>query len=186
MYSDRLFQKLAAGNVKKSVKDYYIYFFTLTCAVCLFYSFNSIGTQFASLGLEDPLNYLMFSSGMIAGFSVLVCVIMGALVVYANRLLLRRRKKEMGVYATLGMERRDLNRLLMKETLRVGVFSLIFGLALGIFAAQILSLATARLVGISLSSYRFMVSGYAMALSVVFFGILFLFVHWFNVRELAG
>lgn len=185
MYSDRLFQKLAAGNVKRSVKDYYIYFFTLTCSVCLFYSFNSISTQFASLGLEDPLNYLMFSSGVIAGFSVLVCVIMGALVVYANRFLLRRRKKELGVYATLGMERRDLNRLLMKETLRVGVFSLVFGLALGIFAAQILSLVTARLVGISLSSYRFMVSGYAMALSVVFFGILFLFVHWFNVRELG-
>lgn len=185
MYSDRLFQRLAAGNVRKSVKDYYIYFFTLTCSVCLFYSFNSIGTQFASLGLEDPLNYLMFSSGVIAGFSILVCVIMGALIVYANRFLLRRRKKELGVYATLGMERKDLNRLLMKETLRIGVFSLIFGLALGIFAAQILSLATARLVGISLTSYRFMVSGYAMALSVLFFGILFLFVHWFNVRELG-
>ena len=182
--SNKVFQSLAIRNVKKSAKDYFIYFFTLMLSVALFYSFNSISTQFESLGLEDTLSYLSFSSGVLTVFSILVCFIMGALVVYANRFLLKRRKKEMGVYATLGMERRDLNRLLMKETFCIGIFSLAAGLVLGIFAAQILSLATAKLTGISLSAYHFMISPKAIALSILFFGILFFFVHHFNVREL--
>lgn len=182
--SSRLFNELSAKNVKKSRKDYFIYFFTLMLSVCLFYSFNSVSTQFASLGLDDKLNYLAASSAVLTGFSVIVCIIMGALVVYANRYLLRRRKKEMGIYATLGMDRRDLNRLLMRETLRIGIFSLASGLVLGIFAAQILSLITAKLARINLSSYRFMISGKAIVLSIVFFGILFYFVHLFNIKEL--
>lgn len=181
---NQYFYRLASRNVRKCAKDYFIYFFTLMLSVCLFYSFNSVSTQFASLGLEDTLSYLSFSSGVLTFFSVLVCIIMGALVVYANRFLLKRRKKEMGIYATLGMERRDINRLLMRETLRIGVFSLAAGLFLGIFAAQILSLATARLAGLSLADYRFMISGKAIVLSILFFGILFYFVHLFNVREL--
>lgn len=179
-----MFDELAARNVKKSAKNYQIYFFTLMLSVCLFYSFNSVSTQFASLGLEDKLNYLSFSSSVLTAFSVVVCIIMGTLVVYANRFLLKRRKKEMGIYATLGMEREDLNRLLMKETLRIGVVSLIAGLVLGIFAAQILSLITAKLAGLSLTSYHFMISIKAIILSVIFFGILFFFVHRFNVKEL--
>lgn len=182
--SSKIFHELAVRNVKKSAKDYFIYFITLMLAVCLFYSFNSVSTQFTSLGLEDRFNYLMFSSSVLTVFSVLVCFIMGALVVYANRFLLRRRKKEMGIYATLGMEQKDLNRILMKETLRIGVVSLASGLVLGVFAAQILSLMTAKLAGISLTSYRFMISGKAILLSIIFFGILFIFVHRFNVKEL--
>lgn len=182
--SSELFNELASKNVRKSARDYFIYFLTLMLSVCLFYSFNSVSTQFSSLGIEDKLNYLAFSSSMLNAFSVVVCVIMGALVVYANRFLLRRRKKEMGIYATLGMERKELNHLLMKETLRIGVFSLISGIALGIFAAQILSLLTAKLAGISLISYHFMISFKAIGLSVLFFGILFFFVHRFNIREL--
>lgn len=182
--SNSFFNKLAARNVKKSSKDYFIYFFTLMLSVCLFYSFNSISDQFSSLGLEDNLNYLAFSSSMLSVFSILVCVIMGSLVVYANRFLLKRRKKEIGIYATLGMQRKDLNRLLMKEVFRIGVGSLIAGLVLGIFAAQILSLITAKLIGINLGSYSFMISIKAIIMSIIFFGILFFFVHLFNVREL--
>lgn len=182
--SSSIFDELAARNVKKSAKNYNIYFFTLMLSVCLFYSFNSVSTQFASLGLEDRLSYLSFSSSILTAFSLLVCCIMGGLVVYANRFLLKRRKKEMGIYATLGMERSMLNKLLMKETLRIGAMSLAAGLVMGVFAAQILSLITAKLAGLSLESYRFMISFKAIILSVLFFGVLFFFVHLFNVREL--
>ena len=182
--SSKIFNELAARNVKKSAKDYFIYFFTLMLSVCLFYSFNSVSTQFLSLGLNDRLSYLSFSSAVLLFFSVIVCMVMGGLVVYANRFLLRRRKKEMGIYASLGMERRDLNNLLLKETLRIGVLSLAAGLVLGIFFAQILSLFTAKMTGISLTAYKFMFSGKAILLSVVFFGTVFFFVHRFNVKEL--
>lgn len=179
-----LFDKLAIRNVKKSTKDYFVYFFTLMLSVCLFYSFNSISTQFASLGLEDNLNYLAFSSSMLTAFSLLVCVIMGVLIVHANGFLLRRRKKEMGVYSVLGMSRKNLNRLLMKETLWIGIISVAAGLILGIFVAQILSLATAKLIGISLTSYRFMISIKAIFMSIFFFFVLFFFVYRFNIKEL--
>lgn len=180
----RFFNKLSFRNVKKSAKDYFIYFFTLTLSVCLFYSFNSVSAQFAALGLKDTMSYLSFSSGVLTALSVLVCFVMGALVVYANRFLLKRRKKEMGIYATLGLERGDINRLLMRETFWIGVVSLAAGLVVGIFAAQILSLLTASLAGLGLADYRFIISIKAIVLSILFFSILFFFVHLFNVKEL--
>ena len=64
---NQYFYKLASRNVRKCAKDYFIYFFTLMLSVALFYSFNSVSTQFASLGLEDTLNYLAFSSGVLVG-----------------------------------------------------------------------------------------------------------------------
>ena len=105
--SKKVFKELAAKNVKKSAKDYFIYFFTLTFAVCLFYTFNSIKDQFEILGIPDTFNYLAASQGAIAAVSVVSCMIIGFLVSYANRFLMKRRKKEFGVYFTLGMDRRD-------------------------------------------------------------------------------
>lgn len=149
-------------------------------SVCLFYSFNSVSTQFSSLGIEDKLNYLAFSSSMLNAFSVVVCVIMGALVVYANRFLLRRRKKRWGFMRRLewaknssAHERNPSDWCVLSD----------FRDCFGNFAAQILSLLTAKLAGISLISYHFMISFKAIGLSV-YFGILFFFVHRFNIREL--
>lgn len=181
---DRFINRLAVRNLKRSERDYFVYFFILTLSVALFYSFNSVSTQFASLGLEDTLSYLSFFSGILNAFSIVVCAVMGALVVYANRFMMRRRKREMGVYATLGMRQKDLRRMLLQETLCIGVFSLGAGIVLGLFLTQILSLMTARLMGLELSAYRFMISVKAVGLSILFFGILFYFVHLFNVRGL--
>lgn len=182
--SKKVFRQLASKNVKKSAKDYFIYFFTLTFAVCLFYTFNSIGAQFTAFDIPDTLNYLAAAQGAMAGVSVLVCGIIGFLVVYANRFLMKRRKKEFGIYSVLGMERRDISRILMKETVLIGSFSLIAGLVLGVLASQGLTMITAKVAGVGLNSYSFIFSPQAMAASVIFFGLIFLFVHIFNVREM--
>lgn len=91
--SGTVFKELAAKNVKKSARDYLIYFFTLMFSVCLFYTFNSISSQFTMMGIDDSQNFLSFASGMILMVSVFICMIIGALIVYANRFLLKRRKK---------------------------------------------------------------------------------------------
>lgn len=182
--SKKVFRQLASKNVRKSAKDYFIYFFTLTFAVCLFYTFNSIGAQFAAFDIPDTLNYLSAAQGAMAGVSVLVCAIIGFLVVYANRFLMKRRKKEFGIYSILGMERRDISRILMKETVLIGGFSLIAGLVLGVLASQGLTMITSKIAGVGLASYSFIFSPGAMAASVIFFGLIFLFVHIFNVREM--
>ncbi|MCQ4637096.1 ABC transporter permease [Anaerovorax odorimutans] len=182
--SEKVFKELASKNVKKSAKDYFIYFFTLTFAVCLFYTFNSIEAQFSSLGLHDSLNYLAASQWAMAGVSVFVCIIIGFLVVYANRFLMKRRKREFGIYSVLGMDKKDLEHLLMKETLRIGGAALVFGFLLGIVLSQGLSMITAKMANAGLDHYSFIISGKALLEAVVFFGLTFLFVHLFNVREI--
>lgn len=181
--SKKVFRKLAAKNVKKSMKDYFIYFFTLTFAVCLFYTFKSIGAQFAAFQIPDTLNYLEAAKGAMAGVSVLVCGIVGFLVVYANRFLMKRRKKEFGIYSVLGMERKDISKILMKETIRVGGVSLAAGILLGIVASQGLTMITGKIAGVGLKHYAFIFSPGAVLASVVFFALVFLCVHLFNVRE---
>lgn len=182
--SGNAFKQLAVKNVKKSARDYLIYFFTLMFSVCLFYTFNSISAQFDMMGIDDSQNFLSFASGMILMVSVFICVIIGALIVYANRFLLKRRKKEIGIYITLGMRKEDILALLMRETLLIGGVSLVSGMAAGIFVSQGLALVTAKVIGIGLGNLHFFFSMAAAIKSVLFFGVVFGFVHCFNAKEI--
>ncbi|MGI6069704.1 MAG: FtsX-like permease family protein [Blautia sp.] len=182
--SKKVFRQLARKNVKKSAKDYFIYFFTLTFAVCLFYTFNSIGEQFTAFGILDTLNFLSAAQGFMIGVSLLVCAIVGFLVVYANRFLMRRRKKEFGIYSVLGMDKRDIGKILMKETILIGFASLGFGILLGILASQGLTMITAKIAGVPVSAYSFVFSIKALGAAVLFFGLTYFCVHLFNVKEM--
>ena len=104
-----MYSKIAIGNVKKSFKDYSIYFLTLTLAVCIFYSFNSIESQKAILELnQNESENLDLLFNIISYISVFVSGILGCLIVYANNFLIKKRKKELGIYMTLGMENKDI------------------------------------------------------------------------------
>lgn len=180
--SKDLFERLAKRNVRNSSRDYLIYFLTLAFSVALFYTFNSIDAQFTAFDIPDRLNFLAFSAGMLAAVSVLVCLIIGFLVVYANHFMLRRRKREMGIYMTLGMEFEDISALLWRETWIIGGVSLITGLASGILLSQGLSFMTAGIIGAEITNYRFVLSIKAVLMSVLFFGLLFFLVYRWNVR----
>ena len=180
--SKKVFRQLARKNVKKSAKDYFIYFFTLTFAVCLFYMFNSIGAQFEAFQIPDTLNYLSAAQGAMVGISVIVCGIIGFLVVYANRFMMKRRKREFGIYSVLGMENKDIRKILMKENILIGSTSLISGIALGILASQALTMITGKIAGIALTGFTFVFSINSLIAAVLFFGVTFFFVHLFNIR----
>lgn len=182
--SGTAFKKLAAKNVRKSADDYLIYFFTLMFSVSLFYTFNSIGSQFAMMNMDDSQNFLSFASGMILMVSVFICVVIGALIVYANRFLLKRRKKEIGIYITLGMEQKDILALLMRETLLIGGISLVLGIVAGIALSQGLALITAKVTGVALTNLHFFFSAGAAAKSVLFFVTVFVFVHFIQAKEI--
>ena len=81
-----MFSNLAVKNVKKSIKDYLIYFLTMTFGVCLFYMFNSIDSQASMMQLSaaqyDSINALI---KLIDSLSVFISVILGLLIVYANQ-----------------------------------------------------------------------------------------------------
>lgn len=88
--------------MKKSFKDYAIYFLTLVLGVAIFYMFNSLDSQEAMLTVSESARELIkLMISMLGMVSVFVAVILGLLIVYANNFLINRRKKEFGIYMTL-------------------------------------------------------------------------------------
>ncbi|WP_163185408.1 DUF4006 family protein [Clostridium sporogenes] len=172
-----MYSKIALKNIKKSYKDYTIYFLTLILAVCIFYSFNSIESQKVLIEIE----FMSEIMKGISGVSVLVSIILGGLIVYANNFLIKRRKKELGIYMILGMGKRKISRILVTETFIVGVISLVGGLILGIGVSQGLSTFTLKLFDVGMDEYKFIVSTSAIGKTILYFGTMFLLVMIFNV-----
>ncbi|MHB9927140.1 ABC transporter [Clostridium botulinum] len=172
-----MYSKIALKNIKKSYKDYTIYFLTLILAVCIFYSFNSIESQKVLIEIE----FMSAIMKAISGVSVLVSIILGGLIVYANNFLIKRRKKELGMYMILGMGKRKISRILVTETFIVGVISLVGGLILGIGASQGLSTFTLKLFNVGMDEYKFIISTSAIGKTILYFGTMFLLVMIFNV-----
>ncbi len=181
-----MYSKIAIGNVKKSFKDYSIYFLTLTLAVCIFYSFNSIESQKAILELnQNESENLDLLFNIISYISVFVSGILGCLIVYANNFLIKKRKKELGIYMTLGMGKQKISKILIIETILVGFISLVGGLILGIVLSQGLSIFTSKLFDVSMTEYRFVISPKSIGKTILYFGIIFILVTVLNTFTIS-
>lgn len=173
--------KMAVNNVKKSFKDYTIYFLTLTFSVCIFYSFNSIHAQTAVLEVgKSSLSYMRTLTNLISIISVFISFILGGLIVYANNFIIKRRTRELGIYMILGMGKNKMSKIFIYETLIIGGLSLGVGLVLGIIASQGLSVITANLFALNMTSFNFILSIEAIIKTVLYFGIAFIVVIVFN------
>lgn len=176
-----MYSKIALKNVKKSFKDYTIYFLTLTLAVCIFYSFNSIESQKALVEVSSTEgDYVTILSDVISYISVFVAIILGSLILYANNFLIKKRNNELGLYMTLGMGKSKISRILIIETIIVGMLSLISGLILGLIASQGLSILVSKLFEFKMDEYSFIISPSAISKTILYFGIMFLLVMLFN------
>lgn len=176
-----MYSKIALGNVRKSFKDYAIYFLTLTFAVCIFYCFNSIESQKAVLDMSaSQAGYMESINQLLSMVSVFVVFILGGLILYANNFLIKKRKKELGVYMTLGMGKSKISKILVLETFIVGILSLVVGLGVGILLSQGLSVFTAKLFEVGMTQFRFVISFSAIIKTIIYFGLIFLFVMFFN------
>ena len=173
--------KLSFRNITRSVKDYAIYFFTLVLGVTLFYVFNSVGSQAAVLELNNAKKLIVeLLSKILSGMSILVVAILGALIIYASRFLIKRRNKEFAIYLTLGMSKRKISRLLFFETLMIGIISLAVGLLIGIGASQLISILIGRLFEADMSKFQFVFSEKAFFDTILYFGLIYLVVIVFN------
>ncbi|MEH2953551.1 ABC transporter permease [Candidatus Merdisoma sp. JLR.KK011] len=178
--------KLSLRNIKKSIKDYTIYFLTLVLGVAIFYVFNALDSQGVMQSVSaSTREIIQLMLAMLAGVSVFVSVILGFLIVYANNFLIRRRKKEFGVYLTLGMSRGAISRILLGETVLIGVISLGVGLVIGVFASQLMSILVARMFEADMSAYTFVFSPKAAGKTMVYFGIMYLLVILFNAAAIS-
>ncbi|MDY5912233.1 MAG: FtsX-like permease family protein, partial [Inconstantimicrobium porci] len=178
-----MYFKVAAKNVKKSFKDYSVYFLTLTLAVCIFYSFNSLSAQkvMFDLSKKGTAEVIETLSEGISDISILVSIILGGLILYANNFLIKRRNKEFGLYMMLGMSRSKISGILMCETIIVGILSLACGLIIGLVLSQVLSLVVVKLFDFDMTSYRFIFSLPAVGRTALYFGIMFILVMIFNI-----
>ena len=181
-----MYSKMSVRSVKRSFKDYAIYFLTLTFAVCIFYSFNSISSQKAMMDVTNSkAEIIQMLSKIISMTSVFVSIILGFLIIYANNFLIKRRKKEIGLYMTLGMGKRKISYLLIKETFLIGLLSLGLGLMAGVVVSQGLSLFTSKLFEVNVSKFNFVFSPSAAIKTSLYFGMIFILVMIFNTLVIS-
>lgn len=177
-----MFFKLSLKNIKQSLRNYTIYFITLIVGISIFYTFNAMDSQTAILSLSKSRRDLIKSMmQMLSVISVLVSIILGYLIIYANNFLIRRRKKEFGLYQTLGMSKRKIAQLLLSETLIVGVISMVVGLFVGIFLSQGMSVLIIHMFEADMSKFQFSFSAEAAMKTGIYFAIIYLLVMIFNV-----
>ena len=178
--------KLAFKNIKKSVSDYAIYFFTLVLGVAIFYVFNAIDSQTAMMKVsESTRDIIDLMLNMLSGVSVFVSFVLGFLIIYASRFLMKRRNKEFGIYMTLGMSKGKISKILVVETFLIGLLSLVVGLLLGSALSQVMSVIVANMFEADLTEFTFVISTNAIIKTIIYFGIMYLLVMIFNTISVS-
>ncbi len=174
--------KLAFRNVRRSIRDYAVYFLTLTFGVCLFYVFSALDGQSVMQFLAKNNNPNVEAIFVLVGvFSAFVAVVLAGLILYANQFLMKRRKRELGTYALLGMPTGRVARLLVMETLFIGLAALLSGIALGILGSWALDkLTVAMFLATPGDIFTFSISWAAAGKTALYFGVIFLLVMAFT------
>lgn len=181
--SQEAFNNLAKNNIKNNTRNYLIYFITLVFGVGILYSFNSIDKQFEYLAGNDLLQaYINFARVIIILASILMAAIFAFLINYANQFMMRKRKREFGIYITLGMNKKNIINLMFKETIIIGAVSFVVGIIFGMFLEQGLSISTAKMIGIDVNSFRFSISILALVKTAICFILVLWLINKFNQK----
>ena len=172
--------------MKKSFKDYAIYFLTLVLGVAIFYMFNSLDSQQAMLEVsQSTRSMIQLMIQLIGMISVFIAIVLGFLIVYANNFLINRRKREFGIYMTLGMGRRQISTIILFETILVGILSLVVGIFIGVFASQFMSILVAKLFEADMSEFTFVFSKDACIKTCIYFAVMYIAVIIFNTLTIS-
>ncbi|MEG1410563.1 MAG: ABC transporter permease [Terrisporobacter sp.] len=177
-----MYVKLALENAKKSIKDYLIYFTTITICVSLFYAFMSLSSSGYELITEDSFRFedlkqiLKYSTYVITGVLVI-------LVGYVNKYMMKRRQREFATYILLGTEQRSVALMFFVETLIVGIMAIICGIFVGTLFSQVVTaivLITAKQEVVF--SFRLYMD--TVAITFIFFISMFCVIGLYNIRVL--
>lgn len=176
-----MYFKLAIRNLRGSFRDYTIYFFTLVFGVCIFYTFNAIESQSILMELDEmQKNAFNLADQFIGSVSVFIAFVLGFLIIYANNYLIKRRKKEFGIYMTLGVEKGSLSKLVFLETFIIGLLSLVVGIILGVLLSQGMSVFTAKMFRVSFTKFEFVFSSSSFIKTILCFALIYIVVLLFN------
>lgn len=178
--------KISLKNIRKSLKDYTVYFFTLILGVAMFYVFNAIDSQSVMLDVRaNVMDIIKLMNNMLSGVSVFVSCILGFLIIYASRFLIKRRNKEFGIYLTLGMSKRKISAILFFETLLIGIVSLVAGLVIGTILSQFMSVIVANMFDADMTKFKFIFSMKACVKTLIYFAIMYVLVMIFNTFSIS-
>lgn len=178
--------KISLKNIRKSLKDYTVYFFTLILGVAIFYVFNAIDSQSVMLDVRaNVMDIIKLMNDILSGVSVFVSCILGFLIIYASRFLIKRRNKEFGIYLTLGMSKRKISVILFFETLLIGIVSLVAGLVIGTILSQFMSVIVANMFDADMTKFKFIFSMKACVKTLIYFAIMYVLVMIFNTFSIS-
>lgn len=173
--------KLAWGNVRRAGRDYLVYLLTLTLGVTVFYAFNTVSMQVDIAGIkEQGLSELMGS--MLGYLTYFLAGVMAFLMVYANNFIMKRRKKEFGLYQVLGMGRGRVATIMALETVIVSVVAFVVGIVLGVGLSQLMTFFTASLFKTQIANFHFFFSVHAFNLTLACMLVMFVLTLLLNLR----
>lgn len=173
--------KLAWGNVRRAGRDYLVYLLTLTLGVTVFYAFNTISMQVDIAGIdEEGLAQVMGS--MLGTLTYFLAGVMAFLMVYANNIIMKRRKKEFGLYQVLGMGRGRVATIMALETVIVSVVAFVAGIVLGVGLSQLMTFFTASLFKTQIANFHFFFSVHAFNLTLACMLVMFVLTLLLNLR----
>lgn len=173
--------KLAWGNVRRAGRDYLVYLLTLTLGVTVFYAFNTISMQVDIAGIdEEGLAQVMGS--MLGDLTYFLAGVMAFLMVYANNFIMKRRKKEFGLYQVLGMGRGRVATIMALETVVVSVVAFVAGIVLGVGLSQLMTFFTASLFKTQIANFHFFSSVHAFNLTLACMLVMFVLTLLLNLR----
>lgn len=173
--------KLAWGNVRRAGRDYLVYLLTLTLGVTVFYAFNTVSMQVDIAGIdEEGLAQVMGS--MLGYLTYFLAGVMAFLMLYANNFIMKRHKKEFGLYQVLGMGRGRVATIMALETVIVSVVAFVAGIVLGVGLSQLMTFFTASLFKTQIANFHFFFSVHAFNLTLACMLVMFVLTLLLNLR----
>lgn len=173
--------KLAWGNVRRAGRDYLVYLLTLTLGVTVFYAFNTISMQVDIAGIDEK-GLAQVMGSMLGDLTYFLAGVMAFLMVYANNFIMKRRKKEFGLYQVLGMGRGRVATIMALETVIVSVVAFVAGIVLGVGLSQLMTFFTASLFKTQIANFHFLFSMHAFNLTLVCMLVMFVLTLLLNLR----
>ncbi len=173
--------KLAWGNVRRAGRDYLVYLLTLTLGVTVFYAFNTISMQVDIAGIDEK-GLAQVMGSMLGDLTYFLAGVMAFLMVYANNFIMKRRKKEFGLYQVLGMGRGRVATIMALETVIVSVVAFVAGIVLGVGLSQLMTFFTASLFKTQIANFHFFFSVHAFNLTLVCMLVMFVLTLLLNLR----
>lgn len=174
-----LYPKLAANNIQSNARTYFPYMLTCVLTVAMYYMICSLSQNpglEAMRGGSDVSYALELGTRVTAIFAVIFLF-------YTNSFLMKRRKKEFGLYNILGMEKRHISRVLGFETLYIAAASLLLGLGIGIVLDRLMFLVLLRMLGNEIP-LGFEISTKALGASFALFAVIFLLIFLNSLRQI--